>query len=407
MQQYGLELTPEREIYSVSELNGEVRDLLQETFPKIWVEGELSNVARPASGHMYFTLKDKDAQVRCAMFRSRNRGINFKPEEGLQVLVKANVSLYEGRGDYQLIIEHMEEAGDGALRRAFEQLKQKLAKEGLFADERKQALPRLPQCIGVVTSPTGAAIRDVLSVLRRRFRAIPVIIYPSQVQGELAANQIAQAIKLANRRQECDVLLVTRGGGSLEDLWPFNEEVVARAIADSNIPVVSAVGHEVDVTIADFVADQRAATPSAAAELISPDACEWLQHVYRQRQRCQHFMLQYLKMQQHYLLALRKRLRHPGQRLRECMQRLDYLEKRLSTAIANILKTRQQHLANVARALDAISPLATLNRGYAIASIYDSNEIIHSTKQINIGEKIKTRLHEGQLICTVDEIETT
>ncbi|MGA7800973.1 MAG: exodeoxyribonuclease VII large subunit, partial [Gammaproteobacteria bacterium] len=267
---------PQRDVYSVGRLNREVRAALEAGFALLWVEGELSNVARPASGHLYLTLKDAQAQVRCAMFRNRCQFLGFTPQNGMQVLVRARVSLYEPRGDFQLIIEHMEEAGDGALLRAFEALKQRLSKEGLFEEARKRPIPTLPRRVGVVTSPIGAAIRDILSVLRRRFPALPVLIYPVPVQGTDAAPQIAAAVRRASERADCDVLIVTRGGGSLEDLWAFNEELVARAIHDSAIPVVSGVGHEIDFTIADFVADRRAPTPSAAAELVSPDQAEWL-----------------------------------------------------------------------------------------------------------------------------------
>src|SRR5512139_1087653 len=258
-----------REIYTISRLNREARALLEGHFPLMWIEGEISNLSRPASGHLYFSLKDPFAQVRCAMFRMRGMHLTFRPADGMHVLVRARLSLYEPRGDYQLIVEHMEEVGDGALRRAFEQLKQRLLAEGLFESGRKRALPALPRCIGVITSPTGAAIHDILTVLHRRFPAIPVIVYPVPVQGAGAAEQIATMIHRASERGDCDVLIVGRGGGSLEDLWPFNEEVVARAIYTSAIPVVSAVGHEIDFTIADFVADLRAPTPSAAAEMVS------------------------------------------------------------------------------------------------------------------------------------------
>ena len=321
---------PERDIYSVSRLNLEARLLLEQGFPRIWLEGELSNVSRPSSGHLYFTLKDARAQIRAAMFRSRNQAIRFRPEEGLQVLVRGRVSLYEPRGDYQLIVDHMEEAGDGALRRAFEELKRKLDAEGLFDAARKQPLPALPARIGVITSPSGAAVRDVISVLRRRFPAIPVLIYPVPVQGKEAGGEIANAIRLASRRADCDVLILTRGGGSLEDLWPFNEEVVARAIHDCRIPLVSAVGHEIDFTIADFVADRRAATPSAAAELVTPDQLEWLARLTQLSARLENRLRHTLSDDQRRLAWLEQRLQqvHPGQYLRQQAQRLDELEQR-------------------------------------------------------------------------------
>ena len=251
-----------RDIYTISRLNREVKSVLEGSFPLLWVEGEISNFAQPASGHWYFSLKDEAAQVRCAMFRGRNRQVGFCPENGMQVLIRARIGLYEARGEFQIIAEHMEEAGDGALRRAFEALKQRLAAEGLFDSAHKRAIPERPRCVGVITSPTGAAVHDILTTLRRRFPALPVVIYPVPVQGEGVAAQIADMLALAGRRADCDVLILARGGGSLEDLWAFNEEVVARAIHACPLPVVSGIGHEVDVTIADFVADQRAAAPS-------------------------------------------------------------------------------------------------------------------------------------------------
>ena len=261
---YEEDLQPERTVYSVSELNQTIRGLLESEFPLIWVEGEISNLAQPSSGHMYFSLKDESAQVRCAMFRGRNQFLRFTPENGQKVVIRARVSLYEARGEFQLIAEHMEDAGAGALQRAFEELKARLAAEGLFDESLKQDIPELPTRIGVITSPTGAAIRDVLSVLQRRFPAIPVLVYPVPVQGDGAAEKIVATLQLASKRKDCDVLLLVRGGGSLEDLWSFNEEIVARAIVASEIPVVCGVGHEVDFTIADFAADVRAPTPSAA-----------------------------------------------------------------------------------------------------------------------------------------------
>ncbi|MCP5022944.1 MAG: exodeoxyribonuclease VII large subunit, partial [bacterium] len=261
---------PQRDIYSVSRLNSEVRAVLDASFPLLWVEGEISNLARPSSGHIYFSLKDPHSQVRCAMFRMKRQRLRFEPENGMQVLVRARPNLYEARGDFQLSIEHMELGGEGLLRQAFEELKQRLDQEGLFDSGQKRPLPQFPRQIGVITSPSGAAIRDMISVLKRRLPAIPVVIYPVQVQGDRSAVDINQAVQLANRRSECDLLILTRGGGSLEDLMAFNDEQVARAIAASEIPIISAIGHEIDFTIADFVADQRAPTPSAAAELATP-----------------------------------------------------------------------------------------------------------------------------------------
>jgi exodeoxyribonuclease VII large subunit len=271
----------ERVIYSVSQLNDQVKDLLEHSFPPLWVEGEISNFSCPASGHWYLSLKDSQAQVRCAMFRNRNQGLGFQPKNGLQVLARGRPGLYAPRGEFQLILDQIEPAGEGALRRAFELLKQKLQAEGLFDETYKQALPTVPDRIGIITSPTGAALRDILNVLRRRFPLGQVVIYPVPVQGTEAAPAIVRALKTAAERQECDLLVVARGGGSLEDLWAFNEESVARAIHACPLPVVSGVGHEIDFTIADFVADLRAPTPSAAAELVSPDVAEWRTRLLR------------------------------------------------------------------------------------------------------------------------------
>jgi exodeoxyribonuclease VII large subunit len=442
-----LDTEPDIEIYSVSSLNRLAKAVLEETFSLVWVEGEISNLACPSSGHMYFSLKDAQAQVRCALFRQRNRGLGFVPENGMQVRVQARVSLYEGRGEYQLIVERMEEAGNGALQRAFEALKKKLLAEGLFEVSHKKPLPKLPSCIGVVTSPTGAAIRDIISVLKRRFPSIPVIIYPTAVQGNEAPAQIVKAIKKANERAECDVIIVGRGGGSLEDLWSFNEEIVARAIYDSAIPIVSAVGHEVDITIADFVADHRAATPTAAAEMISPDRIEWQHKVDQYAARLQQNLRAFLNQVSMNLMHLRKRLKHPGQYIRERSQHCDHLEQRLFSlwqsilhrnsntlnqliarlqqqnplhrlkaqqilchtlyerlqkALQHLSKSKRQEWENASRALNAVSPLNTLSRGYAIAS--QDTRILKSTQNIKVGDTLHLRLSDGQLDCSVKKI---
>lgn len=442
--------TPIREIYTVSRLNREARAVLEGNFPLLWLEGEVSNLARPRSGHIYFSLKDEFAQVRCAMFRMRAMNLNFRPTDGMRVIARVKVGLYEPRGDYQLVIEHMEEAGDGALRRAFEALKQRLDKEGLFEASHKRPLPAMPQRIGVVTSPSGAAIRDILTVLKRRFPAIEVVIYPVAVQGEGAGNEIAEMIHLAGRRNECDVLIVGRGGGSLEDLWAFNEESVARAIYHSPLPVVSAVGHEVDITIADFAADMRAPTPSAAAELLSPDRQAWLERMQRVETRLHQLLRLQLQQHKQQLLSLSKRLKHPGRRLQDNAQRLDELEMRLNQAQRHQLRHRRsqletlrarlarhnpatrleqlgqrqrelerrlhqaielrlqllrQRLEGQAHALETVSPLATLSRGYAIVSHVKTDKVIHCSDELKPGETVRTRLHRGRLLCRVEEIE--
>jgi len=443
-------LPPDRDVYSVSRLNQTARKMLEQGLTRVWIEGELSNIARPSSGHLYFTLKDSNAQIRGAMFRSRNQLLRFKPEEGMQVMVRAKVSLYEPRGDYQLIAETMLETGDGVLQRAFDALKLKLEKQGLFAADSKQPLPVLPSRIGVITSPSGAAIRDVLSVLKRRFPAIPVLIYPVPVQGKDAGKEIATTIDRASRGGECDVLVLTRGGGSIEDLWAFNEEIVAHAIHNCRIPLVSAVGHEVDFTIADFVADQRAPTPSAAAELVSPEQTEWLARLDTLETRGARLIQQLFTDSRQRLNWLNQRLqfRHPGQYLRQQAQRLDELEQRsrlairshfnnlqssLNTALARLkqatpghrisrielqrqglaqrlnaamtsqLQNRQRQLAVACKSLDTISPLATLDRGYAIVTRQSDKCILHQADSVKPGEKIEARLAEGRLECTVDK----
>lgn len=445
--------SPARQIYSVTRLNREVRLLLENAFPLLWVEGEISNLARPASGHLYFSLKDAEAQVRCAMFRNRNLHLRFNPKNGDQVLVRARVSLFPARGEFQLNIEHMEPAGTGALRQAFEALKAKLHNEGLFAPERKRPLPTAPRRLGVITSPSGAAIHDVLTVLRRRCPWLQVLIYPVAVQGEGSAEQIAAAIRLASARQEVDVLLLTRGGGSLEDLWSFNEEIVARAIADCELPLVSAVGHEIDFTIADFVADRRAPTPSAAAEMISPDGQAWLNEFVRYEQRLCMLLRQHLGRlaERHRVLKQRLLSQHPRRRLHDRSQRLDELElrlvnvmrgciraaelrynhalqrlrrqspqariklaqahctdlqRRLTVAASHIISERHQQLAGLARALDAVSPLATLGRGYAIVRREDDGSVVRDAASVAPGERVVARLGRGSLLCRVDASNT-
>jgi len=321
-------IVDQENIYTVSRLNSEVRFLLEDTFPFVWVEGEISNFAAPNSGHWYFSLKDAAAQVRCAMFRGSQRKLNFTPKDGSHVLIKARVSLYENRGEFQLIAEHMEERGEGKLRRAYEALKKKLEAAGLFADEHKKPLSSFPQQIGVITSATGAAIRDILTVLKRRAPYIPVIIYPTLVQGETAAPTIVKAIEIANERNECDVLILARGGGSLEDLWPFNEEIVAQAIFKSKLPIISGIGHEIDFTIADFVADQRAPTPSAAAEIATPDKAELLQGLERNHQALMRQVQRFLHTKKEQLHWMQRHLlqQHPKHRITQRIQQLDFHE---------------------------------------------------------------------------------
>ena len=428
-------------IFTVSRLNQTVRLLLEQEMGQVWISGEISNFTQPASGHWYFTLKDDSAQVRCAMFRNSNRRVTFRPQHGQQVLVRANITLYEPRGDYQIIVENMQPAGEGLLQQRYEQLKQRLAAEGLFDQSLKKPLPSPARQVGVITSKTGAALHDVLHVLQRRDPSLPVVIYPTAVQGEDAPGQIVRAIELANRRDECDVLIVGRGGGSLEDLWSFNDERVARAIFASRIPVVSAVGHETDVTIADFVADLRAPTPSAAAEIVSRNQLELLRQIQSQQQRLEMAMDYFLASNNQRFTRLHHRLQqqHPQLRLARQQTELVRLKQRLDTAVdarlrraslqqqrlsqrlsqhtplprIHRLQTRlQQHeyrlsqlvsarlgasrerFATLAAHLEAVSPLATLARGYSVTQAQDG-KLLKQTRQIKPGDTLTTRLADG------------
>ncbi len=460
---------PGRDVYSVSRLNREVRVLLERGLGVLWVEGELSNFSQPPSGHWYFSLKDRDAQLRCAMYRVKNVLAGFTPRAGMQLLVRGRISLYEPRGEFQLLVEHLEEAGIGALRREFERLKTRLAAEGLFAQERKRALPRFPRRIGVITSPTGAALRDILQVLARRYPPAAVLIYPSAVQGAAAVPTLVAALATASRRAECDLLILARGGGSLEDLWAFNDERVARAIHACALPVVSGVGHEIDFTIADFVADVRAPTPSAAAEMVVPDRHACLEALARTAQRLEWMVRRELRAVRSRLETVGRRLEreHPGVRLQQQMQRLDELSQRLAGStrgalhregerLAELRARLQQHsprhalgewgarnaslqlrlaraigeypvragartcalqvrleraarervgraaqrLALAQRALDAVSPLATVARGFAILKRADGT-VLTDAASVGIGEEIEASLARGSLTARV------
>lgn len=443
------ETTPyqlQRDIISVSQLNRRARQLLETHLSLLWVEGEISNFARPSSGHWYFTLKDASAQVKCAMFRNRNQQVRTLPQAGQQVLVRARVSLYEGRGDYQLIVEHMEEAGFGALQRAFEELKNKLLQEGLFDAACKQPLPYLPKHIGIITSPTGAAVRDILHVLKRRFASIPVSVFPVAVQGEAASGQIVNALELANRLSNCDLLIVARGGGSLEDLMPFNQESVARAIFASNIPVISAVGHEVDTTIADFVADVRAPTPSAAAEICTPDGEEMRQQFISYELLLKNTLLRTIENARQRLAGINARLQHPGQKLQAQAQHLDNLEIRLRRVMQSLLQSQGIRLQNIvsrlsrtnpkttlrqhreqlvninqrlhqavhqqlrakreaigkqAALLDSVSPLNVLQRGYSVTRT-KQGQVIRAPEDVKTGDQLVSTVAQGKIFSTVN-----
>ncbi|MFT5131847.1 MAG: exodeoxyribonuclease VII large subunit [Gammaproteobacteria bacterium] len=440
-----------RDIYNITRLNREVRAVLEGSFPLLWVQGEISNLARPASGHIYFSLKDKHSQLRCAMFKNRLQSTKFAPENGMEILARANVGFYEGRGEFQLIIEHMEAAGEGALQRAFEELKQRLSKEGLFEEAHKQAIPAYPASIGVITSPSGAAIRDILQILNRRYPLASVIIYPVPVQGESSAQKIVDALHLAEKRRECDVIILSRGGGSLEDLWSFNEEIVARAIYENTIPIVSGVGHEIDFTIADFVADQRAPTPSAAAELVSPGTNEILNRLAQHEMKISRIMQYKLQLVTETLRQLDKRLPHPQRQLQNITQRVDdvslrmqqaikstfahkrtnllkisseinhfnplqllqlnigkcqFLHEQLQNSLSHLLKNANTRIQHLAHALHTVSPLATLERGYAIVTYGDKNEIVRDADQLKSGDTIKTRLAKGEVESLVNSVFT-
>ena len=440
----------DRQIFTVQQLNREVKELLQQNFPLIWVEGEISNIARPASGHIYFSLKDEYAQVRCAMFRNANRKLPFQPEDGMHVLVRARVGIYEPRGDYQLNIEHMEEAGIGILQRKFDELKLKLSREGLFDQDNKKALPAYPNSLGIITSATGAALRDILSVLKRRFPLVQIRVYAVQVQGEQSAKAIIKAIQAINQEKECEVIILARGGGSIEDLWSFNEESVARAIYTSNLPIVTGIGHEVDFTIADFVADMRAATPSAAAELVVPHQHELIETleqynnalIYMIQDKIGNFYqsvdwftqrLEYLHPEQiiarnkDKLTELKRRafsalqlkisyqhsnldkllVRFENQSPKSLLQaaniNLTNLRQILIRVVHNQIEQKSQQLATLSRTLNAISPLGTLNRGYAIVTKALNKQVLRNADDVDSGEKILIRLAQGSLSAHVDE----
>ena len=446
-----MSLPPTANIFTVSRLNTTVRQLLENEMGLVWLSAEISNFTQPASGHWYFTLKDDGAQVRCAMFRNSNRRVSFRPQHGQQVLVRASITLYEPRGDYQLIIESMHPAGEGLLQQQFEQLKARLAAEGLFDQQFKQPLPEPARQVGVITSATGAALHDVLRVLHRRDPSLPVVIYPTAVQGVDAPAAIVRAIELANQRDECDVLIVGRGGGSLEDLWSFNDERVARAIFASRLPIVSAVGHETDVTIADFVADLRAPTPSAAAELVSRNQIELLRRLQSQQQRMEMAMDYYVAQQQRRFTRLQHRLQqqHPQLRLARQQTTLIQLRRRLQEAAdqrlrlahrqqdrllqrlqsqqpqGRILRAQQQlqqwhyrlqqgmekqlnhsrqRFGTLTAQLEGVSPLATLARGFSVTTDAQG-QVVKKTRQLHTGDLLRTRLDDGWVESQVTALQ--
>lgn len=438
-------------VYTVSDLNSEVKWLLDTQFGSLWVEGEISNLMRARTGHMYFSLKDSRSQLRCAMFRNDNRRVQFTPADGQKILVRGRLGIYEQRGDYQMVVDRMTEIGVGALQQKFEETKRRLHAEGLFDENSKQPLPDFPKRIGLITSPTGAALQDALNVLRRRYRCAELIVYPVTVQGEQAVPSIVKMLGIANRRAECDVLMLMRGGGSLEDLWAFNEEAVARAIYASKLPIICGVGHEVDYSIADLVADVRAPTPSAAAEMVSPDQSKLQLAVANMQRRLSRAVMQSSEEHTAYLRKLARRLdnHHPSQRLRQRAQRCDELDMRLQRAAqlsvskANSALGHLQHrlrnispqrelsrradkinlchsrllqafnaqftaakvrLASDVRALDTVSPLNTLARGYAIVQSPEGDVITNAT-QVSPDQQIEVRIARGTLGATVHRVD--
>jgi exodeoxyribonuclease VII large subunit len=451
MAQLQFNLMPERRVWSVSELTARIRDLLAKNFLDIWVEGEVSNCREAQSGHIYCTLKDDRSQVRCIFFKNQLRTMKFRPEDGLHVTVRGSISVYEARGEYQIYVEHIEPVGLGALQLAFEQLKKRLDAEGLFAAERKKPLPLLPSRIGLITSPSGAAVRDIVRILRRRFRNVYLTVYPVRVQGEGASLEIVRALQFFNRRLVVDVLILARGGGSLEDLWAFNEESVARAIAASEIPVISGVGHETDFTIADFVADVRASTPSAAAELVVQTRREFDKHIADLRETLAgllRYRLLELSRRIHELSA-RRGFRRPLDLLRQQRQRADEmtsrlavglraslersrrrfsaahlgivsfdfrmkiaalrlrLEKRASELAARserLLRSKREGLDRLRLQLEERSPMRALERGYAIATDAAGN-VLHSADQVAIGDAVAVQLARGRLSTEVKSKE--
>jgi exodeoxyribonuclease VII large subunit len=416
----------QRKIYSVSEISIQIRDMLERRFIDIWVEGELSNFKASTAGHLYFTLKDDRAQLPAVCFRNAARLLRFRPENGKLFRARGRVSTYEGRGEYQLIVEVLEPAGLGALQLAFQQLKEKLEKEGLFKQERKRPIPTFPRKIGIVTSPKSAALRDILTVLKRRHNAIDVLIFPAEVQGDGASIQVMDGIDYLSRSTDVDVIIVARGGGSMEDLWPFNEERVARAIVRSRKPVISAVGHEVDFTICDFVADLRAATPSAAAEIVIKSKAEIADRVQLLDKRLESLMNYRLSAMRHFLsskvgsrgfVVAEARIRRMVQRVDDLSFRLEQAgrgrafihmrghrvelgEQRLAAAMQRALKNWQQSFARIAHTLDALSPLAVLGRGYAIC-FHPDGRVIRSADAVDVDSDVKVRLHEGSLLAKV------
>ncbi len=392
-------------IATVTQLTNQIKTLLEGTFPDIWVEGEISNLSIPQSGHAYFTLKDEHSQIRAVMFRSAQRYLKFMLQHGIQVICRGRISVYEPRGEYQFIIDYIEPKGVGALQLAFEQLRTRLEKEGLFDLDRKKALPLLPRRIGIVTSPTGAAIRDILRVIKRRHPKMHILIYPVPVQGTEAAPAIVEALRHFNSEVNADVIIVGRGGGSLEDLWAFNEEPVARAIYASAIPIISAVGHETDYTIADFVADLRAPTPSAAAEMVVESEAAFLERLSMMEASLRRSIRQTLERGRTFLREQMRLLGDPRRRLDQFSQHVDDLLHRITLELQHHLRRERARLSTVSAGLDHLNPLSILSRGYSITKTHPVGFVIKNANMVKTGDMISTRLHKGEVLSRVERTE--
>jgi len=392
---------PSRRIFTISELTEEIKTILETNLYYVWVEGEISNLRSPMSGHSYFTLKDEGAQIKAVIFKGQARFIKFKPADGLHAICRGMVSVYKERGEYQLILDYIEPKGIGALQLALEQLKEKLSKEGLFDTQRKRSLPLLPQNIGIVTSPTGAAIRDILKVFERRFANIGILIYPVRVQGIESAREISQGIRELNKTPGIDVIIIARGGGSQEDLWAFNEEIVARAIYDSKAPVVSAVGHEIDWTIADMIADLRAPTPSAAAEMVIRSKEEFKDRLTAITSQLGYCLRDIISDQRIFLHRLERGLIDPSRRLKEIRLRLGDMVDRFTVAMSHSLEMVKKDCQHLAERLNILSPLNILGRGYSITRKIPSMTVLHDSKDVQAGEDVNVILAKGEIFCRV------
>ena len=394
----------ETKIFSVKEINRLVRELLEQSFPSFWITGEISNFISASSGHWYFSLKDEEAQVRCTMFKNKNMAAEWIPKNGEKIEAKCLIGLYEARGEYQLNIEQIRHAGAGLLSEAFNQLKEKLLKEGLFEVSRKKSIPQFPRSIGVITSPTGAAIEDILITLKRRSPHIPIIIYPSLVQGKEAPPAIVRAIETANAREECDVLILARGGGSIEDLWAFNEEIVARAIVASKIPTITGVGHETDSTIADFVSDLRAPTPTGAAEFVTSHTFELIKTIQVYKNQLNKLMAGLIRELVQKIDYLEKRLVSPRQQIQRQKEQIYQYIQRINQSMKNVVIQYRLHIDKLKLNLDHLSPHAVLSRGYSIITDVDG-QIVNNVTQLKLDDKIHIQLNHGQADANISDLK--